>query len=166
MLFLIFIAGIPLYGYSKKIKIYETFIEGAREGFDIAVRIIPYLLAMMVAIGMFRAAGGFDSLVKGLGPLLNRVHFPPELLPLAIIRPFSGSGANGVFADIAHTFGGNSFLAHAGATLLGSTETTFYVIAVYFGAVNIVRTRYAISIGLLCDAVAILLAIFIAHCFF
>lgn len=165
-LFILFIAGIPLLAYVRKINVYESFVIGAKEGFELAIRITPYLVAIMVAVGMFRAAGGFVSLAHAIQPFLNKIGFPSELLPLAVTRPFSGSAANGLFAEIAHTFGGNSFLAHAAATMMGSTETTFYVIAVYFGAANIRRTRYAIPVGLLADAVGVIAAVIVTRWYF
>ena len=163
--FLLFIAGIPLIAFCRGVKVYESFVVGAKEGFDIAIKIIPYIVAIVVAVGMFRAAGGFTLLEKLLSPLLNHLGFPVALLPLALTRPFSGSASNALLAELAHTFGGNSFLAHAGATLMGSTETTLYVLAVYFGAVSIRNTRYALSVGLFADLVGILMAVVVTHWF-
>lgn len=165
-LFLSLVAGIPLYGYFQKVKVYETFVEGAKEGFQIAVKIIPYLVAILVAIGMFRASGAIDGLSKLLSPVLEWIGMPAEVLPLAIIRPLSGSGANGVMAELIETHGGNSFIARLAATMAGSTETTFYVLAVYFGAVNIRRTRHAVPAGLFADVVGILSAVWICRMIF
>ena len=165
-IFLIFLGGIPLIGFIRKVKVYESFVEGAKEGFELAVRIIPYLVALIVAVGMFRAAGGFDFLAKALGPILSKLGFPPELLPLALVRPFSGTAAKGMVAEIAHTSGGDSFIAHMAGIMLGSTETTFYVLAIYFGAVSIRRTRYAVPVGLFSDCVGIAAAVIFAHLFF
>lgn len=162
-LFLSFIAGIPLYGYLKKVKVYESFIEGAKEGFHLAIKIIPYLVAMLVAIGMFRAAGGFELLGQALAPVTHLLGIPSELLPLAIMRPFSGSASNGMLAELIHTYGANSFIAQTAATLMGSTETTFYVIAVYFGAASIRRTRHAIPAGLIADAVGVIAAVWVCR---
>ncbi len=164
--FLLFVAGIPLAGYIRKVKVYESFVVGAKGGFEIAIKIIPYLVAIIVAVGMFRAAGGFDILGELLGPVLNKIGFPTELLPLAFMRPFSGSGANGILAEIIQAHGGNSFLSHAAATMMGSTETTFYVIAVYFGAVSIRRTRYAVPAGLLADITGAIMAVVVTRWFF
>lgn len=165
-LFLGFVAGIPLYAAGKKIKVYETFIEGAKDGFQIAVKIVPYLVAMLVAIGMFRASGALDMLGRCLAPLLNKIGMPAEVLPLALLRPFSGSAANGVMAELIHTHGGNSYIAHLAATIMGSTETTFYVIAVYFGAVGVQRTRHAIPAGLIADLAGILASLWICQIVF
>ena len=161
-----FVGGIPLYAWCKKVDIFSEFVVGAKDGFTMAVKIIPYLLGFLVAIGMFRAAGGFVMLAHVLGPLLHRIGFPPELLPMALIRPFSGGASNAMLSDIAHQYGGHSYLAHAAAILMGSTETTFYVVMVYFASVGISRTRHAIPAGLVADAVGVFAAIYIAHWFY
>ena len=163
---LAFIAGIPLYGMLKKIDVFDAFIVGAKQGFDTSVSIIPYLIAMMVAIGMLRASGFFELLAVWLGPLLAAIGMPSELLPLALIRPFSGSASTGVMAELIHEHGGNSFIAKAAATLMGSTETTFYVIAVYFGAVGIRRTRHAIPAGLLADLAGVIATVLVCRYLF
>lgn len=163
ILFLCFVAGIPLYGFIKKVPVYDTFVDGAKEGFHVAIKIVPFLVAMLVAIGMFRAAGGFDLLTKLLGPILTRIGMPTDILPLALIRPFSGSAANGVLAEIIHTHGGNAYISHLAGTIMGSTETTFYVLAVYFGAVSIRRTRHAVPAGLIADIVGVLASIWICR---
>jgi spore maturation protein B len=165
-IFLAFIAGIPLYGVIKKVNVFDTFIDGAKEGFETSVRIIPYLIAMMVAIGMLRASGFFELMSHILSPALAAIGMPTELLPLALIRPFSGSASTGVMAELINTYGGNSFIAKAAASMMGSTETTFYVIAVYFGSVGIQRTRHAIPVGLLADFTGIVTAILICRYLF
>ncbi len=163
---LAFVVGVPLYGAIKKIDVFDAFIVGAKQGFDTSVSIIPYLIAMMVAIGMLRASGFFELLSTLLAPLLTAIGMPAELLPLALIRPFSGSAATGMMADLIHEHGGNSLIAKTAATLMGSTETTFYVIAVYFGAVNIRRTRHAIPAGLLADLSGIIASVCICRYLF
>lgn len=162
-IFLLFIAGIPLFGYFRKVAVYESFVIGAKEGFELAIKILPYLIAIIVVVGMFRAAGGFSLIAASLGTTLAKIGFPQELLPLALIRPFSGSAANGMLAELANTYGGHSFIAHAAATMMGSTETTFYVIAVYFGAVAIRRTRHAVAVGLIADTVGVIAAVVVTH---
>jgi len=162
-LFLAFIAGIPLYAALKKVKVYESFVDGAKESFNLTVKIIPYLVGMIVAIGMFRASGGFDLLGKCLAPILSAIDMPPQVIPLAIMRPFSGSAANGILAELIHNYGGNSYIAKVAATMIGSTENTFYVIAIYFGVVAIRRTRYAIPAGLIADTVGILASVLVCH---
>ena len=162
MLIFIFIG----YGAIKKVKIYEVFVEGAKEGFDVAVRIIPYLVAMLVAIGIFRAGGGMDILIYALTPFTNLIGMPAEALPMAIMRPLSGSGSLGIMAEIIATHGPDSFIGILVSTFFGSTETTFYVLAVYFGAVNIRKTRYALTAGLMADVAGILGAVFIVKLLF
>ena len=156
------VAFFPLYAALNKVKVYEEFVEGAKEGFNIALRIIPYLVAIFVAIGMFRGADGIALLAWILGPILEFLRFPVDLLPLAFMRPLSGSGSQALLAELAATHGPDSFLARAGATLAGSTETTFYVLAVYFGAVGIRRTRHAVPAGLLADVTGIIVAVTVA----
>ena len=163
---MVFIAGIPLYAVIKKIDVFDAFIVGAKQGFETSISIIPYLIAMMVAIGMLRASGFFELLFQVLAPVLATIGMPPEILPLALIRPFSGSAATGVMAELIHEYGGNSYIAKVAATLMGSTETTFYVIAVYFGSVNIRRTRHAIPAGLLADIAGIAATLLICHYLF
>jgi spore maturation protein B len=158
-MFLTFIVGIPLYGVIKKINVFDAFIEGARKGFDTSISLIPYLIAIMVAVGMLRASGFFELLQHWISPVLSAIGMPSELLPLALIRPFSGSAATGVMAELIHQHGGDSFISKTAATMMGGTETTFYVIAVYFGAVNIRRTRHAIPAGLLADLAGIIAAV-------
>jgi spore maturation protein B len=155
------LVGIPLYALAvKKIKVYEVFVVGAKDGFEIAVRIIPYLVAILVAVGMFRASGALDLLLRALAPLLNFVGFPPENLPLALMRPLSGSGSLGLLTDLVNEHGTDSLITKIGATMYGSSETTFYVLAVYFGSVGVVRSRHAIPAGLFADAVGAIAAVF------
>lgn len=165
-MFLAFVVGIPLYGAIKKINVFDAFIVGAKEGFGTSVSLIPYLIAMIVAIGMLRASGFFDLLHVMLAPAMASIGMPDELLPLALIRPFSGSAATGVMAELIHEHGGNSLIAKISATMMGSTETTFFVIAVYFGAVNIRRTRHAIPAGLLADLAGMIASVCICRYLF
>ena len=161
------LVGIPFYGLAvKKVKVYESFVEGAKDGFTIAARIIPYLVAILVSIGMFRASGALDMLLTLLSPVLNFIGFPPENLPLALMRPLSGSGSLGVLTDLINQHGTESLIAKIGATMFGSTETTFYVLAVYFGSVGIRRSRHALAAGLIADAVGIFSAVYICRLLF
>jgi spore maturation protein B len=157
---------IPLYAALRGVRVFDEFVEGAKEGFQLWVRIIPYLVAMLVAIGMFRAAGGMDLLARGLGPLLGALGFPAELLPMSVMRPLSGSGTIALFRDLVETAGADSLVARIGGTILGSTETTFYVIAVYFGSVGITRTRHAVPAGLLADLAGIIASVGICRLVF
>jgi len=161
------LVGIPFYGLIiKKVKVYESFVDGAKEGFEISLKIIPYLVAILVAIGMFRASGAMEQLIYFLTPLLNIIGFPPENLPLAIMRPLSGSGSLGLFTDLVNQYGVDSIYTKIGATMFGSTETTFYVLAVYFGSVGIRKSRYALAAGLIADIVGILSAVYICKILF
>jgi spore maturation protein SpmB len=154
------------YGALKKVRVYESFVEGAKEGFNIAVRIIPYLVAMLMAIGIFRAGGAMDWLVFILTPITNFIGMPAEALPMALMRPLSGSGSLGVMAEIIAVHGADSFIGIMVSTFFGSSETTFYVLAVYFGAVNIKNTRHALPVGLIADIFGMLGAVFIVRLLF
>ena len=156
----------PLYAALRRVPVYDEFVEGGKEGFQVSIRILPYVVAMLVAIGMFRAAGGLDILTAALRPITSLVGFPPELVPLALIRPFSGSASLGVFTDIVQHFGPDSFLTLTAATFYGCSETTFYVIAVYFGSVGIRRTRHAIPAGIVADLVGPVASVLICRAVF
>ena len=160
------IAFFPLYGALSRVKVYEEFVEGAKEGFQVSIRIIPYLVAIIASVAMFRAAGGIDIITRFLGPALNAIQFPTELLPLVLMRPLSGSGANGLFAELVQAHGPDSLLTRMGASVMGSTETTFYVIAVYFGSVAIRRTRHAVPAGLVADLAGVTASIIICRLVF
>ncbi|HEX2060140.1 MAG TPA: nucleoside recognition domain-containing protein [Thermoanaerobaculia bacterium] len=150
----VLLVTIPLIGIIRKVKVYDVFIEGAKEGFGVAVQIIPFLVGILVAIGMFRASGAMDLMLAGLRPLLERTGFPPEMLPLAVLRTLTGSGSLAYTTDMIKTHGPDSLLGRMAATLYGSSETTFFVIAVYFGAVSVRRTRHAVPAALIGDIVA------------
>ncbi len=154
------------YGAIKKVKVYEEFVEGAKEGFNIAIKIIPYLVAMLMAIGIFRAGGAMEWLIYILKPITNFIGMPAEALPMALMRPLSGSGSLGIMAEIISVHGPDSFIGILVSTFFGSTETTFYVLAVYFGAVNIRNTRHAVPAGLIADVAGILGAVFIVRLLF
>ncbi|HEX7070426.1 MAG TPA: nucleoside recognition domain-containing protein [Rhodothermales bacterium] len=160
------IVGFPLYGLIKKVPVYEVFVDGAKEGFNVAVRIIPYLVAILFAIGMFRASGAMEALTALLRPVLSPLGIPSEILPMAIIRPLTGSGSAAIVVDMIERFGEDSILVKIAATMFGSTETTFYVIAVYFGAVNVKKTRHAVPAGLIADLAAFLMAIYLIQLIF
>ena len=153
-------------GLARGVKVYEVFVDGAKEGFQVAIRIIPFLVAIIAAVAMFRAAGGIDLVSRAIGPLLAAIHFPAELLPLVLMRPLSGSGANGIFAELVQNHGPDSLLARMGASVMGSTETTFYVIAVYFGSVAIRRTRHAVPAGLIADLAGVTASVIICNIVF
>ncbi len=154
------------YGYYKKVKVYEAFVEGAKEGFDVGVKIIPFLVAMLVAIAMFRASGALDVLTYILSPITRLIGMPSEVLPMALMRPLSGSGSIGVMTELMKTHGPDSLIGFMASTMFGSTETTFYVVAVYFGAINIRNTRYALPAGLLADAAGLITAVYVCRLLF
>jgi spore maturation protein B len=155
-----------LYGLLKRVKVYDVFIDGAKEGFNVAVRIIPYLVGMLVAIGVFRASGALDLLVKLLDPITQLIGMPAEALPMVLMRPLSGSGSLGIMTDVMKTYGPDSFVGVLVSTLYGSSETTFYVLAVYFGAANIRNTRHAVPAGLMADLAGALGALLIVRLLF
>jgi spore maturation protein SpmA len=156
----------PLYAALRGVKVYEEFVEGAKEGFDVALRIIPYLVAILVAIGMFRAAGGITLISQALAPIMGTIGFPSDLLPLVLMRPLSGSGTLGIFTELVSQFGPDHIITRMGGTIYGSTETTFYVLAVYFGSVAIRKTRYAVIAGLTADLVAVIASVIVCRIVF
>ena len=160
------LSAIPLFATLRRVKVYEEFVDGAKEGFDVAIRIIPYLVAMLVAVGMFRAAGGIDMLSHVLSPVMNLIGFPTDLLPMVLVRPLSGSGSLGFFTELVKQFGPDSLIARTAGTIYGSTETTFYVLAVYFGSVAIKRTRHALLAGLTADFVSVVVAVIVCKMVF
>ena len=160
------LVGFPLYGLYKRVPVYETFVDGAKEGCHVAVRIIPYLVAILFAIAMFRASGAMDFLIAGLRPVLGAIGIPAEVLPMAILRPLTGSGSAAIVVDMINIYGEDSILVKMAATMFGSTETTFYVIAVYFGAVGVKKTRHAVAAGLLADLVGLISAVYIVRWLF
>ncbi|MBX3729919.1 MAG: spore maturation protein [Candidatus Sumerlaeia bacterium] len=147
---------IPLYAICKGVKVYEVFVDGAKEGFSIGVTIMPYLVAILVAIGLMRDVRLLDVITQAIEPLTMLVYLPGEILPLALIRPLSGGGASGIMNAIMAEHGPDSYLGLMASVMMGSTETTFYVLAVYFGAVNIRATRHAVLAGLTADGAGIL----------
>ena len=153
----------PLYAFARGLKVYDEFVEGAKEGFQVVLRIIPFLVTMLVAIGMFKGAGGIDLLTRALTPLLSPLNFPPDLLPIALMRPLSGGATLALLTDVVQRFGGDSIVSLMAATIYGSTETTFYVVAVYFGSVGIKQTRHAIPAGLVGDFVGVAASVIICR---
>ncbi len=153
-------------GMIKKVPIYEEFTNGAKDGFKVAVNIIPYLVAIIVAISMLRASGAIEMLSDCIAPLLKSWNMPADVLPLTIVRSLSGSAALGVFSDIANSLGPDSYATKLAAVMVGSSETTFYVLAVYFGAVKISKIRYALLVGLLADLVGIISAVWVCNLMF
>ena len=153
-------------GLCRKVPLYEVFTDGAKDGFKVAVNIIPYLVAIIVAISMLRASGLIEMAGAALSPVLTYFHIPVDTLPIMIVRSLSGSAALGVFSDIAHNLGPDAYATKLAAVMLGSSETTFYVLAVYFGAVGISKLRYAMIVGLLADIIGIVAAVGVCHWLF
>jgi spore maturation protein B len=170
---IISIIAIPLmigvflvWGFIKKVRVYEVFVEGAKDGFNTAIRIIPYLVAMLFAIGIFRASGAMDVLISIISPFTSLIGMPADALPMAFMRPLSGSSSLGIMTELMKTHGPDSFVGILASTMYGSSETTFYVLAVYFGSVSIKRTRHAVAVGLLADLAGMLAAVFICRILF
>ena len=155
-----------LYGWVRQVQVYDSVVDGAKQGFEVALRIIPYLVAIIVMVGMFRASGGLELLIQLVSPITLMIGMPAEVLPVALLRPLSGSGALGVAAETIQANGPDTFIGYFASTVYGSTETTFYVLAVYFGAVGIRNTRHALPACLLADTAGILAATFIVNLLF
>ncbi|RYL93199.1 spore maturation protein [Sporolactobacillus sp. Y61] len=158
----VLIAVILFYGSLKRVASYELFVEGGKEGFQLAVSIMPFLVGMLTAIGVFRASGAMDALINTIKPVLSAAGMPSELVPMALLRPISGTGALALMTDLIQTHGADSFIGRLASIMQGTTDTTFYVITVYFGAVGIRRIGDALKVGLLADAVGIICAVWIA----
>ncbi len=169
LLLLSIIAIFVIAGIRKKVNVYEAFVEGAKEGFKVAIGIIPYLIAILVAVGMFRASGAMDWVIYGIAQFFEFVGVNTDFvgaLPTAMMKPLSGAGARGLMIDAMTTYGVDSFVGRLSCILQGSTDTTFYILAVYFGSVGVTKTRHAVSCGLIADAVGIVAAILIGYLFF
>lgn len=154
---------VPLIAAARKVNVFETFVEGAEAGFATAVKTIPYLVAMLVAISVFRASGALDYLVQVLTPVLSAVGMPAEVLPHAIMRPMSGGAALGIATDVVKNNGPDSFVGRLVSTMQGSSDTTFYVLTLYFGSVGISRYRYSIISGLTADFTTLIASIYVCH---
>ena len=155
-----------LYGWVRRVRVYESLVEGAKEGFQVALRIIPFLVAILVVIGMFRASGGLDVIVSVIAPVTALVGMPGEALPMALLRPLSGSGALGVASEAMTVHGPDSLIGYMVSTYQGSTETTFYTLAVYFGAIGVKVTRHTVPACLMADVTGILAATFMVNLMF
>ncbi len=154
------------FGLIKKVPVYEEFIEGAKDGFKVSITIIPYLVALIVAIAMFRASGSMDWITSAFGFILDKLRISADIIPIMLTRSLSGSATLGLFAELAEKNGANSFTTFLAAIMVGSSETTFYVLSVYFGSVGIKKFRYAILTGIIADITGIVLAILAARLFF
>ena len=157
---------IPLYGLAKKQPVYEQFVAGAAEGVGMALQILPYLMAMLLSIAVFRASGAFAALASLLSPLTGALGVPGEVLPLALMRPLSGSGALALTADVISQAGPDSYPGLLASVMQGSTDTTFYILAVYFGSVGVKRYRYALTVGLSADMMSFIASLLVCRFFF
>ena len=162
----VMLVSIPLIAMIRKVKVYDVFVDGAKEGFDVAIKIIPFLVGILVAIGMFRASGAMELLTRALQPVMTATGFPAELMPLAILRTLTGSGSLAFTTDLITTHKPDSLIARMAATMYGSSETTFYVIAVYFGAVAVRKTRHAVPAALFGDLVAAIATVAVCYWMF
>ncbi|MFA5676420.1 MAG: nucleoside recognition domain-containing protein [Christensenellales bacterium] len=162
----LFIGGIVVFGLAKKVSVYEAFIKGAKQGFTTSIRILPYVVGFIFAIRIFTASGCFDFLASLLSPLLKPAGIPPEILPLALLRPFSGSAAVGALTTILNRYGPDSFAGRCASTFMGSSETLFYTTALYFGSVGIKKTRYTIPAALISEVSGLLASVFICRLLF
>jgi len=162
----IIIFFVPLIAYLRRVRVYESFVKGAKKGFSTGIKIIPYLVAMLVAINIFRASGAMELIISLLNPVMNLIGAPAEVLPMALMRPLSGSGSLGLATELINTHGPDSLIGRLASTMQGSTDTTFFILTLYFGSVGIYRYRYALYTGLIADAAGILASIFIVNLVF
>jgi spore maturation protein B len=162
----IIIFVIITYGVSKGVKVYECFIEGAKEGIGICIKIFPYLLAMIIAVGVFRESGALNYFISLIKPVVKVIGLPPEVVPLVLIKPLSGSGALGVFAETLKEFGPDSYIGRISSIIMGSTETIFYTITVYFGAVGIKKIRHTLWAAVMADIASVIAAVTITRIMF
>jgi spore maturation protein B len=157
------VAFIPLYGWIKGVKIYDVFVEGAQEGFQMAIRMIPFLVGILVALNIFQVSGALDAVIRVLSRPLGYVGVPAAVVPLMLVRPLSGGAALGITTGLLHHYGPDSFIGNLATTLQGSTDTTFYVVTLYFGSIAVRKTRYALTIALLGDFAGFVAAVVLSH---
>lgn len=158
----ILIGFIVIYGMIKGVKIYECFIEGAKDGLKLCVNIYPYLLAMLLAVGVFRGSGALGYFINFVRPVVKFIGLPPEVVPLVMVKPLSGSGAQGVFMDILNQYGADTYIGLVASIIIGSTETIFYTLTVYFGSINIKNIRHTVWAAVMADLTAVIAAVIIA----
>ncbi len=162
----IMMSAILVHGFIKKVNLYDAFVEGAEEGFKTAVRIMPYLIAIFLAIGLLRKSGGMELVVNLLAPITQFLGIPPEVLPLALMRPFSGSGSLGILKDILQTYGADSFIGRVSSTMMGSAETIFFTMAVYFGAIGVQKSRHTVMAALISHFAAVIASVLVCSLMF
>ncbi|MGY0374053.1 spore maturation protein [Clostridium sp. JNZ J1-5] len=162
----ILIGSIVVYGMVKKVKVYECFIEGAKDGLKVCFNIYPYLLAMLIAVGVFRESGALGYFINIVKPVVRFIGLPPEVVPLVMVKPLSGSGAQGIFMDILNRYGADTYIGLVASIIIGSTETIFYTLTVYFGAINIKKIRHTLWAAIMADLTAVVAAVTIAKIMF
>lgn len=162
----ILLGSIVIYGMAKGVKIYECFVEGAKEGLNICFNIYPYLLAMLLAVGVFRESGALGYFIDTIKPVVKFIGLPPEVVPLVMVKPLSGSGAQGIYMDILNRYGADTYIGLVASIIIGSTETIFYTLTVYFGAVNIKKIRHTLWAAIMADLTAVIAAVTIARIMF
>lgn len=162
----IIIVSIVTYGILKGVKVYECFVEGAKDGLSICLRIFPYLLAMMIAVSVFRESGALDSFIYLVKPIVKFIGLPPEVVPLVLIKPLSGTGALGIFAETLNSYGADSYIGRVSSIIMGSTETIFYTLTVYFGAVGVRKIRHTLWVAIFADLICMIMAVTLARFMF
>ena len=162
----VFVAAVIVHGMVKKVAVYDEFISGARSGIGLAFRVMPYIIGMVFAIDIFKASGCFDYISAFLGPFMNAIGIPPEILPLALMRPFSGGASLGLLAGLFTQYGPDSYVGRVGGTMMGSSETLFYTTALYFGSIGVTKTRYTIPVGLIEEGIGLIASCLICRLMF
>lgn len=162
----ILICSIVIYGMLKKVKVYECFIEGAKEGVKLCFNIYPYILAMLLAVGVFRESGALGMFINLIRPVVKMIGLPPEVVPLVMVKPLSGSGAQGIFMDILNQYGADTYIGLIASIIIGSTETIFYTLTIYFGAINIKKIRHTLWAAIMADLTAVIVAVTVAKFMF
>jgi len=162
----VFIFVVLVYGYIKGVNVYDSFIEGAKEGLTTAFRVLPYMVAIFVAIGIFRSSGAMDVLITVIAPVTNLLGIPPSILPLAIIRPMSGIASTSMLAEMFRLYGPDSYIGRVASTMMGSTETVFYTISVYYGSIGVKKTRHTVWAALLADLAGLIASIVVCNMVF
>lgn len=162
----VLLGSIVIYGMAKGVKVYECFVEGAKEGLTVCFNIYPYLLAMLLAVGIFRESGALGYFIDIIKPVVKFIGLPPEIVPLVMVKPLSGSGAQGIYMDILNRYGADTYIGLVASIIIGSTETIFYTLTVYFGAVNIKKIRHTLWAAIMADLTAVIAAVTIAKIMF
>lgn len=162
----VLLGSIVIYGMTKGVKVYECFVEGAKEGLNVCFNIYPYLLAMLLAVGVFRESGALGYFIEIIKPVVKFIGLPPEIVPLVMVKPLSGSGAQGIYMDILNKYGADTYIGLVASIIIGSTETIFYTLTVYFGAANIKKIRHTLWAAIMADLTAVIAAVTIAKIMF